>query len=233
MTQDFDRTIHTSTSTSTSTGEPDRGHHKNPKPTMLEQMGGTTGLVYTMLPIVVFVLANASLGLTPAICAAVGVGVAISVLRLVRKEPIQPALSGLFGVGVASAVAWQTGSAKGFFLLGIWSNLALGVIFLLSVLVRRPLAGLVWGALNGTGTAWLQDKPSIRYYDIATLALTAVFAARFVVQEWLYEQDATGWLAVTKIAMGYPLLGLALLVVLWAARRSAKRLKANPVQRLA
>lgn len=201
------------------------GHRAGQK-TPLEQMGGTTGLVYMMLPVVAFVLANASYGLTAAICTAVGVALAISVLRLVRKESIQPALSGLFGVATASFIAWKTGSAKGFFLTGIWANLALGVLFLLSVLVRRPLAGVVWGALNGTGTAWLEDKPSRHYYDIATLTLVGVFAARVAVQQWLYDQDRTGWLAVAKIAMGYPLLALAFLVVLWAGRRSGKRLKA-------
>ncbi|OEU91611.1 hypothetical protein DB35_09355 [Streptomyces abyssalis] len=200
------------------------------KQTPLDHMGGTTGLVYTMLPIVAFILANGSFGLTAAICAAVGVALVISVLRLVRKEPLQPALSGLFGVAVAAFVSWQTGSAKGFFLLGIWSNLALGVLFLVSVLVRRPLAGVVWGALNGTGTAWLKDKPSRHCYDIATLTLVGVFAARFVVWQWLYEDDETGWLGVARIAMGYPLLGLALLVVLWAGRRSGKRLKALAAQ---
>ncbi|WP_329050168.1 DUF3159 domain-containing protein [Streptomyces violaceus] len=205
---------------------PGQAPERPAKQTPLEQMGGTTGLVYMMLPIVAFVLANASFGLTAAICTAVGVALAISALRLVRKEPLQPEFSGLFGVAVASFVAWKTGSAKGFFLTGIWSNLALGVLFLLSVLVRRPLAGIVWGALNGTGTAWLKDKPSLRYYDIATLTLVGVFAVRVAVWQWLYDDDRTGWLAVARIAMGYPLLALALLVVLWAGRRSARRLTA-------
>ncbi|MFJ1746539.1 DUF3159 domain-containing protein [Streptomyces sp. NPDC088116] len=196
------------------------------KQTPLDQMGGTTGLVYMALPVVAFVVANSAFGLTAAIGTAIGVGVAISVLRLVRKEPLQPALSGLFGVAVAAFVSWKTGSAKGFFLTGIWSNFALGLLFLLSVLVRRPLAGVVWGALNGTGTAWLKDKLSRRYYDIATLTLVGVFAVRFAVWQWLYDEDRTGWLAVAKIAMGYPLLALALLVVMWAGRRSGKRLKA-------
>ena len=40
----------------------------------------------------------------------------------------------------------------------------------------------------------------------------------------LYDTDATGWLAVAKIAMGTPLLALALLVVFWAFRRSTERL---------
>jgi hypothetical protein len=219
-----------STRSTTRPHEPDTTTDPKAKQTPLEQMGGASGLVYTMLPIVAFVLANASIGLMPAIGTAIGVALALTVLRLVRKEPLQPALSGLFGVAVASFVAWKTGSAKGYFLVGIWSNLFLGGLFLLSVLVRRPLAGIVWGALNGTGTTWLQDKPSRRYYDIATLALTGVFAARFVVQQWLYDENSTGWLAFAKIAMGYPLLALAFLVVLWAARRSGKRLKAQAAE---
>ncbi|MFE6488664.1 DUF3159 domain-containing protein [Streptomyces sp. NPDC057757] len=208
------------------TDEPGKTSPTRPKQTPLEQMGGTTGLVYMGLPIVAFVLANSAFGLTYAICIAVGVAVAISVLRLIRKEPLQPALSGLFGVAVASFVAWKTGSAKGFFLTGIWSNIALAAIFLISLLVRRPLAGVVWGALNGSGTAWLQDKPSRRAYDIATLTLTGVFTARAAVWQWLYDDDRTGWLAVARILMGYPLLALAFLTVLWAGRRSAKRLAA-------
>lgn len=205
--------------------EPDTPPAPRAKKTPLEQMGGTTGLVYTVLPIVAFVLADSAFGLIAAICTAVGTGIAVAALRLARKEPVQPALSGLFGVAVASFVAWQTGSAKGFFLMGIWANVGLGLLFLVSVLVRRPLAGIVWGALNGTGTAWLKDKPSRHYYDIATLTLTAVFATRVAVWQWLYEGDHTGWLALARIAMGYPLLALGLLAVLWAGRRSGKRLK--------
>ena len=100
------------------------------------------------------------------------------------------------------------------------------MVFLTSVLVRWPLAGVLWNLLNGAGHAWRTDKPSRLGYDIATLALVAVFAVRFVVQQWLYETDSTGWLAFARIAMGYPLLALVLLVVFWAVRRSDKRLKA-------
>ncbi|GAB3577061.1 DUF3159 domain-containing protein [Amycolatopsis endophytica] len=205
--------------------EPGRAGDK-PQPTMLEQMGGVSGLVYSSLPIVVFVLANSFFGLTVGIWSAIGSAVAITILRLVRREPLQPAISGFFGVAIAAFIAYRTGSAKGFFLFGIWASLVYGGVFVLSVLVRWPLAGVVWNFLNGTGHAWRRDKPSRLGYDIATLALAAVFFARFVVQRWLYEADYTGWLAFAKIAMGYPLYGLALLVVVWAVRRSDKRLKA-------
>ncbi|RAJ56627.1 uncharacterized protein DUF3159 [Streptomyces sp. Amel2xB2] len=200
------------------------------KQTPLEQMGGMTGLVYSVLPIAAFVIGNSFLGLEAAIGTAIAVALAITGLRLVRKEPVYPALSGLFGVAIAAFIAWKTGSAKGFFLTGIWSNIALCAVFLLSVLLRKPLAGIVWGTLNGTGTTWLKDKPSRHYYDIATLTLVAVFAARSAVWQWLYDDDRTGWLAVARILMGYPLFGLALLVVLWAGRRSGRRMKVLAAQ---
>lgn len=199
--------------------------------TLLEQMGGVSGLLYSSLPVVVFVLANAMFGLTVAIWSALGSAVAITVVRVVRKEPVQPAISGFLGVAIAAFIAYNTGSAKGFFLFGIWTSLVYFAVLAGSVVVRWPLAGVVWSYLNGNGMAWRQDKPSRRGYDIATLALAAVFAARFVVQRWLYDEDLTGWLAFAKIAMGYPLYGLALLVVVWAVRRSDRRLKNVLVER--
>lgn len=220
------------TEDSTEPAENGRGREDSPDsdsretaPTMLDQMGGVSGLLYSSLPVVVFVLANSVLGLTAAIWSAVGSAVAIAVVRLVRKEPIQPAISGLFAVGVAAFLAYRTGSAKGFFLFGIWTSLVYFVVLAGSVVVRWPLAGVVWNLLTGSGMDWRKDKYSRLGYDIATLALAGVFAARFVVQRWLYDEDLTGWLAFAKIAMGYPLYGLALLVVVWAVRRSDRRLK--------
>ncbi|WAL67633.1 DUF3159 domain-containing protein [Amycolatopsis cynarae] len=211
----------------------DKQQTEDEQPTVLEQLGGVSGLIYSSVPIAVFVLANAFLGLFPAIWCALGSAVAITVLRLVRKEPLQPAVSGFFGVAIAAFIAYRTGSAKGFFLFGIWASLVYGGVFVLSVLVRRPLAGVVWNLLNGTGSEWRKDKRSRFGYDLATLALAAVFLARFIVQRWLYNADYTGWLAFAKIAMGYPLYALALLVVVWAVRRSDQRIKELELDRAA
>ncbi|MFI7528811.1 DUF3159 domain-containing protein [Nocardia salmonicida] len=54
--------------------------------------------------------------------------------------------------------------------------------------------------------------------------LATMFAARYFVQDWLYDIEATGRLATARIVMGTPLLALALVVVVWAFRRSTKRL---------
>ncbi|MER7082027.1 Protein of unknown function [Saccharopolyspora kobensis] len=190
--------------------------------TLLEQMGGVSGLAYSAVPIVVFVLVSSFTSLMPAIWSAIGVAVAIAIFRLVRKEPLQPAISGVIGVAVCSFIAYRSGDAKGFFLLGIWTSLIYGGLFLVSVLARWPLVGVAWSALNGLGFSWRKQRRALRGYDLATLAWVAVFGAKYVVQQWLYDADQTGWLAFARIAMGYPLTGLALIVTVWAIRRAAK-----------
>ncbi|MET9558321.1 DUF3159 domain-containing protein [Streptomyces sp. NPDC006645] len=196
------------------------------KPTVLDQAGGTKGLVYSALPVLAFVVANNVGGLKTALIVAGVVAVAIAANRLVRKESLQPALGGLFGVAIAAGITWYTGSAKDYFLIGIWASLVGAIVFVVSVLVKWPLAGVIWNGATGKGTIWRADRRSRLYYNIATLVLAFIFGARFVVQQYLYEADDVDSLGFAKIAMGYPLLAVGLLVVAWAARASDKRLRA-------
>ena len=193
--------------------------------TLLEQMGGISGLIYSSVPVLVFVLLNSLFGLTVAIWGSLGSAAAITLLRVVRKEPLQPAISGFFGVGIAAFIAYRTGSAKGFFLFGIWASLVYGSVFLASILVRYPLVGVIWSFLNGHGMAWRSDRKAMFAYNMATLTWVLVFAARFVVQRWLYDEDQTGWLAFARLAMGYPLTAIALVVTVWAVTRAGHRVK--------
>ncbi|NVN49727.1 DUF3159 domain-containing protein [Mycolicibacterium hippocampi] len=202
--------------------------------TLLEQMGGVSGLVAASVPTFAYVIANAIAGLDAAVVVAISASVGLIVLRKVRKQPIQPAVSGLLGVAVASLIAFYTGSAEGYFLPGIWMSVAFAVVFAVSVVVRRPLVGVIWNALTSAGerTVWHTDRKALHAFDIATLTFVAVFTARYVVQDWLYDAGSTGWLAVARIAMGYPLLALALLVTWWAVRRARAQLQAAADERL-
>ncbi|HEY0636976.1 MAG TPA: DUF3159 domain-containing protein [Pseudonocardiaceae bacterium] len=198
-----------------------------PVPTLLEQMGGLSGMVASVIPIVVFVVVNAVTGLNPALIAALGSAVAIGIWRLVRKEGVQPAVSGAIGVAISALIAYWVGEAKGFFLYGIWASLVYAGVFALSLLVRRPLIGVIWHGLRGDGAAWRQDRRVVRGYDLATAVWLVVFVARFVVQRWLYDTDQEGALGVARLAMGLPLTALALLVTIWAARRASRLLPAK------
>ena len=198
-----------------------------PTPTLLERMGGVSGLVVGGVPTIAYVITNAIAGLDAAVVVAVTVSVGLIVMRKLRKEPIQPAVSGLLGVVVAALIAFYTDSAEGYFLPGIWMSLAGAVGFTISILVRRPLVGVIWNMLTSAGArqTWHTDKRTLHAFDVATLAFVAVFASRYLVQDWLYDAGSTGWLAFTRIAMGYPMLGLALLVTYWAVRRARGRLE--------
>ncbi|MGH3979119.1 MAG: DUF3159 domain-containing protein [Pseudonocardiaceae bacterium] len=196
-------------------------------PTLLEQMGGPGGIVASIVPVVVFVGVNPLVGLAPAIWAALGAALAVGVWRLIRREPLQPAVSGVLGVGICAFIAYRTGEARGFFLYGIWYSLVAGVAFALSIAVRWPLVGVIWSALNGSGYAWRADRRARLGYEIATVVWALFFLARFGVQRWLYDADETGWLGVARLLMGLPLTAIALLVTIWAVRR-ARRLTDQP-----
>lgn len=189
-------------------------------------IGGWSGTVITAVPPVVFVVVNAVTSLRPAIVAAIATGVVLAGYRLARKQSAQQAISGLVGVVIAALIAARTGQARGYFLLGIWTSFVYAVPFALSLVVRRPVVGLVWEFLDPTPgadqTRWYHRKPLLRAYSLATLAATIVFLARALVQWQLYGANATGWLAFARIAMGYPLYIAAIgfgFVVVGRARR--------------
>ena len=191
-------------------------------PTLLEQMGGVQGIVASTIPVGVFVVVNVLFALQAALIAALASGVAIAAWRIARKQALQPAVSGLFAVGVAAFLAYRTGEARAFYLPGLLFSAALGLAFLVSVLVRWPLAGVVWHGINGDGQGWRQDPRMLRAYTLASLLWTLVFAARVVVQGRLYNADEETWLGIARLAMGYPLVGVALLGTFWAVRRARR-----------
>lgn len=178
---------------------------------LLEQMGGISGLIYSSLPVLVFVPVSTIFGLVPAIIAALAVAAMILLWRMLRHDSLQPAISGFIGVGFSALIAYVVGASKGYFLLGIWSSLLYAAVFALSVLIRRPLVGYIWGWVNGHDRRWRRVRRAVVAFDIATVVWVLVFAARFVVQQQLYDADKTGWLGFARIAMGWPLTAVAAL----------------------
>lgn len=193
---------------------------------ILAQMGGISGLIYSSLPVLVFVPVSSFFGLTWAIGAALGVATLILVWRLIRRETLQPAVSGFFAVGVSAGIAYLVGESKGYFLLGIWSSLVYAGVFALSVVIRRPIVGYAWGWVNGRDRDWRGVRRALTAFDIATCVWAVVFGARFLVQNRLYDEDQTGLLGVARIAMGWPLTAIAALVTYVAIRAAQRALHA-------
>ena len=189
---------------------------------LLDQMGGFSGLIYSSLPVIVFVPVSSVFGLPAAIGTALAVAAGVLVWRLARRESTQPAVSGFISVGFCALIAWFVGAAKGYFLLGIWMSLLWAAVFTVSVLIRRPAVGFVWSWVNGHGYRWRSVRRAVVAFDVATLTWVAVFGARFAVQHYLYNADQTGWLATARIAMGWPLTAVAALAT-YVAIKAAQR----------
>ena len=172
------------------------------RPSLLEQMGGVAGIVSSTIPVMIFVVANLLLDLGPAVIAALVAGLVVAALRIARKQPLQPAVSGLFGVGIAAFLAYRSGEARAFYLPGLIYSAVAGLAFLVSVLVRWPLAGVIWHGVNGDGQGWRRDRRLLRAYTWATLLWALVFLARLVVQGLLFRHDQETWLGIARLVMG-------------------------------
>ena len=110
---------------------------------VLEQLGGWRGMIDATLPTVAFIVANAVDGLRAGVWGALAVALVVFALRLLRRESVQQAVSGLFAVGVAVAIAAASGQARDFFVFGILRNAVLGVVLVGSVPARWPLIGVL------------------------------------------------------------------------------------------
>jgi Protein of unknown function (DUF3159) len=210
----------------TGSSDPKRDLRETYRKQVRNSIGGWSGTLITALPTVVFIIVNTATTLRAAIISAVATAGALALYRLVRKQSTQQALSGLFGVLVAALIAARTGQARGYFLLGIWTSFLYAVPFAVSALVRRPLVGYLWEFLDPAppdpadpDRPWYRRKELLRAYTIATLIGTALFLARGIVQATLYQENATGWLAFARIAMGYPLYIAAVGAGYWVVRR--------------
>jgi len=198
---------------------------RTPAERVMAQLGGVSGMIYSSLPVLVFVGTSRLLGLSAAVGAALGIAALILLWRLIRRESAQPAVSGLIGVVVCALIAYMLGESKGYFLLGIWTSLLWAAVFAASILIRRPVVGYIWSWLGGHDRAWRDVRRAVYAFDIATLTWVLVFTARFVVQRLLYDSDHTGWLVVARISMGWPLTAASAVVTYLAIRMAQRALQ--------
>ncbi len=190
----------------------------------VEQLGGVKGLIDSGLPVVVFVVANALSQLRVAVIAALVAGVAVFALRLARRESPQFAVSGLFGVAIAAYFAHRLGRAEGFFIPGIILNAVYFLVFAVSLLIRRPLVGVLWTYFGDGDQDWRRQPALRRAYTLATLWWALMYAAKTGLQGLLYLHHQPGWLAVAKLSMGYPLFAVNVAATLWLVRRATAKL---------
>ena len=119
---------------------------------LLAAVGGIRGLVESILPPLLFlVVYTVTQQLAPSVLAPLGIAVVFIVVRIVMRQPVMTAVVGALGVGVSAGLALLSGRASDNFLPGLIINVALLLVMLVSLAVRRPLIGVMVGLLTGDG----------------------------------------------------------------------------------
>lgn len=188
-----------------------------------DALGGTRGVIEATAPGLVFVVVYvATRALVPTLIAALCVALLACVIRLVQRQGLQQALSGLFGVAIGVIFAAATGRGENYFAWGIVTNIAMALVFAVSVLLRRGLVAQFYGPLTGLPKGWQSDPTYAdlrRSCSLLTWMWAGIFALRVLVQAPLWLGGQVAALGVAKLILGLPLFGLGAWATWWGLRR--------------
>jgi hypothetical protein len=183
-----------------------QGHNED-KDKVLNALGGKRGLIDSGLPSLVFLVVFNISGkdVNAALYAAVALSTVLTLLRLLKRETIQHAFSGLIGVGICALISKRTGNAADFYLPGLWINAGYGLLYAITNLVKWPILGVMLGPILGENLLWRKDPARLNAYIKAGWLWVAMFAARLIVQYPLYKSGNINILGTARLLMGYPL----------------------------
>jgi hypothetical protein len=188
---------------------------------LAELLGGRRAALDATVPPAVFVLGWLTTDrIVVAAGAAVAAAVTVAGWRLYRGHRPRAVLIGLLGVCVAAVVALRTGRAEDFFLLQLLSNAASALVWALSIVVRRPLLGVVVGATLGQRTRWRRDPALLSAYGRASWVWVAQYVLRLAVLLPLYAAGQVVALGAARVLLTWPLVAACLAVSWWVIRRN-------------
>ena len=196
-------------------------------------LGGRRGMVESALPTLGFTITFVTThDLRLSLYLGIGLAVALLLLRIVTRQPVQYVVNSLVGILIAAFFAARSGKAEDAFIPGIVFNAVYAVGLSASVLLRWPAVGLMLAAVTGDLTSWRRDPAVVRLCSRLTWVLAVPCIVRVAVQYPLYLAGKVGWLGVTKIALGWPLQVAALAVMVWLLARGRTPIS-TPSQRTA
>lgn len=181
---------------------------------LLGSMGGIRGIIESVLPTLVFLVLHLVTG-NVFISTVIPVGVALLfvIARVATKSPASPAITGAVILGVTAVLAIVTNRAENNFVPGIILNSVFFVVMLVSLLLRRPLVGVLVALLVGAPAEhWRETPRQFRALTLATVVWTAMFALRLAIELPLYLASNASGLAIAKLVLGVPLYAVVLLL---------------------
>lgn len=180
-------------------------------------------LVDTVAPTALFAVVAARGSVVAAAVAALALCAAVFAYRLVRRQGLVYAASGLGGVLVGLVVALLSDDAEGFFLPGIVGNLVFGVLCVGSVLVRRPALAYTSAVLYRWPLGWYWHQRVRPAYSEMTWLWAAYYLAKGAYQAVLVRDQDLALLTTVRLVTGWPslivLLGITYAYITWRLGR--------------
>jgi MFS family permease len=194
-------------------------------------VGGVRGIIESVLPYTVFSLVYAvTKDLQTSIIGAAAPLFVLIVWRLIARETLSQALSGVLGIALGAYFAHKSGKAADFFLPNILKNAGFAALYAISILVRWPLIGVVIGPMTGEMFAWRDDPRRLSAYRWATWIWVGLFLVRLAVQIPLFLADNVTLLGTLNgLVLGIPLFVLTIWLS-WLVLKSVPL--AKPVTRV-
>jgi intracellular septation protein A len=201
--------------------------HQEDRDKVLGALGGTRGLLDSGLPSILFLIAfNISHSLNSSALMAIALSVVLAIARLVKRETVQHAVSGVIGVAFCALLARHTGKAADFYLPGLIINVIYGSVYTIANLAGWPVIGVLLGPILGENFAWRKVPARKNAYRKAGWIWVALFVSRLVVQYPLYKTNHLNWLGTARLVMGYPLF-IAVGWATWVVLRKVPAVKAD------
>lgn len=168
---------------------------------LFEAFGGVRGMVETVLPGLLFVsIYTVNKNLHMSALAALGVALVMVVVRLLRRDTVKHAFSGVFGVGFGVVFAMMTGNAKDFYLPGMLYTLGLAVAYIVTAMAGVPLIGLMLGPVFRENLSWRTRNPGRKKaYTKASWAWGLILLAKCAILfplYWWADTTQLGWVLV-------------------------------------
>lgn len=191
---------------------------------VLAAFGGKKGLIDSGIPSVIFlVVFNVTDRLNSALFASIVISAILTIIRLIRRDTIQHALSGFIGVLICAWFANRTGNASDLYIPKLLTNLGYGTVYLIANLAGWPVLGLMLGPILGENLKWRNHPERKRAYTLASWLWVVMFFTRIAVQYPIYRSGNVNLLGTVNLAMGYPLF-IATAYGSWLILKNAPKL---------
>lgn len=193
---------------------------------VLDAFGGKKGLIDSGIPSIVFLIVfNVQKDLQNALIAAISVSAVLTVIRLIKRDTIQHAMSGFIGILICAWFANRTGNPSDLYIPKLLTNLGYGTVYLIANLAGWPILGLMLGPILGENLLWRNHPERKKVYIQAGWLWVGMFFTRIAVQYPIYRSGNVNLLGTVNLAMGYPFF-LATAYGSWLIIRRVPSIKA-------